>query len=349
MRRTVSALLLLLAAAVARADTIRFVDGRKPLTEVEVLDETLEGVRYRIKNVRQIQTLPAEKVLAVEYAKVPEDYEIAQDNMDAGAFQAAAELFLAAAQDASRKKGLAAKCYLLAGDAYLKAGLYEDAMRVFDDLVAKFPESRYAPEARLKKGIALVKSGQAQRARQVFSALEREAGKVGARWALEAKLQLLRLDEAKDPKAALEAYEGLLKEAGSKYPTVAHAARLRIGRVLTALGRYDEAIAAFREILAKRSDLPREIVAGAFNGLGTALRSKPNATPEELKEALYAHLRVFVSYPDVVDEQPEALYGAGKCFQKVPVQDAEARAQWALGKVVREYPNSVWAKKARQG
>lgn len=333
----------------ASADTIRFVDGRKPQENVEVLDETLENIEYRLAGVRQAQTYPSQKIIEVIYSRVPDEYEVAMDNFEVGAFKDAADLFRVAAQESRRQKGLAAKCLYQAGDSLRRGGMFKEAIEVFNELESQHSDSRYVPEARLARGLSYLRGGDEGKARQEFSKLRSDSGRLGERWGFEGELQLQMLDEKKDPAAALATYQRLAKETEANYPTVANQAKLRIGRVLIQSKKFGEAEAFFRKILEKRMASAREVVAGAYNGLGTSLRNKPGVGAAEMKEALYAHLRVVVSFEDIDEAQPEALYGAGKCFQVVPVEDAANRSRQMLGRVINLYPNSPEAKLARQG
>jgi len=205
------------------------------------------------------------------------------------------------------------------------------------------------PSARLARAMAHLRSGDTAKARQEFTKLRADAAKLGARWGHEGELQLQMLDEGKDPAAALATYQRLAKETEANFPTVANQAKLRIGRVMIASKKYAEAEAYFRRILDQRVASTGDVIAGAWNGLGTSLRNKPGATEADQKEALFAHLRVVVSFEDVEQEQPEALYGAGKGFQVVPAEDAANRSRQMLGRVINEYPSSDWATKAKQG
>ncbi|MBI4881534.1 MAG: tetratricopeptide repeat protein [Planctomycetes bacterium] len=343
--------ILLAVAAAAAADTITFVDGRKPEGKVEVVDETVEKVEYRRTGLRQNQSYPADKVAEVTYTEPPEDYTIAMENMENMAFEDAAKLFRTAAENSGGRRGLEAKCLFLAGEALRRAGQIEEALTAYSDLVDRQPDSRYAPHARLQRGITLARAGDANRAQQVLDKLKSEATAkgYGQRWVFEAELQLLILGEAANPTAAREAYERLVTQTEASFPTVANQAKLRIGRVLIASKEYDKARQYFQTILENRSASGREIVAGAFNGLGAALRNKPGATEQDLKQSLYNHLRVCVSYSDVIEEQPEALYSAAKCFQKIPGPDSADRAALLLRRCVVDHPDSPWAKLAQKG
>ena len=354
MRKLITVLMLsscALTLTVARADTIKFVDGRKAQGKVTVTDETLEQVEYRREGLRQAQSYPADKVSEVIYTDPPEEFNVAQDNLEVLAFEDAAKFFKLAATDSTRQKGLAAKCLYLAGEASRRGGLIKEAVQTFDDLMQSQPSSRYVPYASLQRGLALAQGGDPRRAKAAFESLKSDATSkgYGDRWGFEADLQIAILGESDDPNAALDTYQRLASATEIKHPAVANQAKLRIGRVYVATGQFDKAKQFFRTILESRSASSREIVAGAYNGLGSALRKDKNASAGDLKEALYHHLRVLVSYTDVIDEQAEALFSAGKCFQVVPGPESLNRAKVLLHRCANEHPDSSWALEAQKG
>ncbi|MFH1998652.1 MAG: tetratricopeptide repeat protein, partial [Planctomycetota bacterium] len=133
----------------------------------------------------------------------------------------------------------------------------------------------------------------------------------------------------------------------AQYPEVANKARLRIGRVLIQQKKFAEAEAFFTEIIDSRMEAPdKDVVAGAYLGRGLCTLSKRDATKEDNKQALFDLLRVVVSYKDVGEHQPEALYHAGKCFLLVGDKDAARRSQALFSRLKTDWPASIWAQKA---
>ena len=342
---------LLVAAPLVSADTIRFNSGRKAVGKVTVVDETLEKVDYRSRALRQTQSFAADIVAEVVYTDPPEEYLLAMDNLDLLAFEDAAKYFKLAATDANKRKGLVAKCLYEAGEALRRAGNTAEAVATFDDLMTSQENSRYVPYASLQRGIALSQSGDSRRAQAAFEKLKGDSRSkgFGERWGFEADLQLLILTEKENPAAALEAYQRLVSTTKGKHDSVANQAQLRIGRVYVATGQFDEAKAFFQTILDNRAASTREIVAGAYNGLGAALRKKKGASDADIRKALYNYLRVIVSYGDVLDEQAEALFSAGKCFQRVPGEESLTRSKTLLYRCINEHPDSKWAQEAQKG
>jgi tetratricopeptide (TPR) repeat protein len=349
MRSTIFVALSAVAlTAVAQADTIHFNSGRKSQGGVTVLDEKLDVVEYRIKGVNQKQTIPSSEVAKVDYEDPGNDYKSAQDALDAAGskddYKSAAEQFLAVYTDLKNKGGLQALALMNAADALERAGERKKALETYDKLATDLPQSRYAALAILEKGRGLAFSSDAKGARAAFLKLK----EMGERWSLMADLQVQILDEAANPTAALETYKKISTQAG-KYPDVANLAKLQIGRGMFAAKQYAEAEANFRSILDNRAASTRDIQAGAWNGLGASLAAKDKATADDLRKSLFAHLRVITQFDDIIDEQPEALYRAGKTFLKVPSTDAAARSKQLLGRCQKEFAGTQWAKLASQG
>ncbi len=358
-----------LSAPFARADEIHFVDGRPPLAGVKVTAESLEKVEYKKAGVNQAQFIPADKVKAVNYERPGDDFTQAQKAEEDGDYENAANLYKAAANDDALKNRSALRACAMfgAGVCFRKAGKLDESLKALDELIATIPDSRYVPMALADKGLGYYESGKDEDARRTFAQLKKDATdkKYGEFWSRTADLHLLILQEEKDLKGAFEGYQSLVAATEANYPTISSQAKLRIGRVHVKNRKFDEARAFFQAILDNRQSLPREVVAGAYNGLGNALLGKGQATEkgdaekgtkgdraaaEKLyQEALYAFLRVVAQYEDVPQEQPEALYYAGQCFKQVKCDGNTARSQQCLRRVVNEFPGTSWAEKAKSG
>lgn len=332
-----------LVAPTATPDTIVYVDGRKPTTGVKVLDETVKEIQYRQPRIRQPQSIDAEKVAEVQYSDA-DNYVLATENFAMGAYGQARPLFeLALKDEADGRKGFEAKCAYMMAECDRRMGNLQDAVKAFTDIQKNYANSRYVPPAVLGRGLALLVGNNDAGARKAFEELKG----FGGRWAQESELQSQMLDEDKNPSAALETYKRL---AASSDPGVANKARLRIGRVLIAQRKYGEAKTFFETVIAERSETtPREVVAGAFNGLGASIWRNPAASAADYRTALYHHLRVIVSYGDIEDEQAEALYSAGALFSVVPGDENASRSQYYLRRCVSLYGDSGWGQKAAAG
>ncbi len=348
----------LLASPIARADEIHFVDGKPPVTGVTVTTETIEKVEYKKKGVNQAQFFAADKVKLVNYERPGDDFEAAVKAEADADFENAANLFKAAANDESRRLGLKARAMFEAGSCQRKAGQDAEALKTLDELIATMADSRYVPMALAEKGTTLYEAGKDDEAKRVFTQLKADsaAKKYGEFWSRTAELNLLLLQEVTDLNGAFAGYQALVAATEANYPTISSQAKLRIGRVLVKNGKFDEAKAFFQAIIDNRQTLSREVVAGAYNGLGNALIGAAVAaggdrvaSEKGYQDALFTFLRVVAQYEDVPQEQPEALYFAAQCFKKVKGEDNAQRATRCLNRVVNEYPGTTWAEKAKGG
>lgn len=349
MRRAFPVALSLLAAVpTAQADTITFLGNRKPQGGVTVLDEKLDVVEFKLPKVAQKQTVSSNEVASVIYEDPGSDFKSAVEALDEAAskddFKSVSQQFLALYSEV-KLPGLKAQALMNAAYAAERAGDRAKVGEIYDKIATELAQSRYAPIAFFEKGRDLAAAGDAKGARAAFTKLK----EMGDRWSMMGDLHLQMLDEAANPTAALDAYKKIITQAGSKYPDVANLARLQVGRAMIAAKQFGEAESNFRSILDNRGSSSRDIQAGAWNGLGAALSSKDKATPDDLKKALFAHLRVITQFDDVLDEQPEALYRAGKCFQRVPTTDSATRAKQLLSRCQKEFAGTEWAKRAAQG
>jgi tetratricopeptide (TPR) repeat protein len=152
-----------------------------------------------------------------------------------------------------------------------------------------------------------------------------------------------QLDQGKTDEA-LRSFEAALAAPGGEEPLVQaqrSAAQLGKAAVLTATKKPGEAIALVEGLLPKADPNNGKLIARAYNTLGNAYRQagKP-------KEALLAFLKTHLLFPTAGAElDAEALYNLAELWEQLhkPERAVEAR------KILTEkYPNSPWAKKARQ-
>lgn len=126
-----------------------------------------------------------------------------------------------------------------AGFALAAQAEHAAAAGEFAHLLRDFPKSRFAAEARLQLGLQALRSGNTKAALRALKLATRDADPEAYYWLAEAQR------ESGDPRAALDALQAALKldpEAGLQARI--HGAR---GDLLSALGRSDEALAAYSE------------------------------------------------------------------------------------------------------
>jgi tetratricopeptide (TPR) repeat protein len=103
--------------------------------------------------------------------------------------------------------------------------------------------------------------------------------------------------------------------------------------------KYEEAIATLEAVIAKADPQQVDLLAQAYNAMGTAQRSAGRP-----KEALLAFLRVELLYPNAAEAHAEALYNLAELWDEVHKPDRAVRARQTLQ---QQYKNSPWAKKVK--
>lgn len=348
LSRWIAGAILVTSFAGADADTIHFVNSRRPLTDVTVQDEKLDVVEYRLTGIQQKQSVDSIEVASIDYDELPANVRQALGAVESAATR---EEVLQAAQQLQgvvpsvKKRALSARLTMTMAEAFTRGGDLDQAITQFDRIASEAPATRYAPLALSAKGRWLAFRGDTEAARAAFTKLT----EYGGPYVSESQVQRAILDEPTQAAASLALYERIATEYESKRPELAQLARVRRGRIETALGKRANALVTFRELIAERASLSPALQAALWNGYGAALTAGDSVSEGDQQEALYAHLRVVTMFESIVAEQPEALYRAGKCFLVVPSDDSATRAQHLFKRCQREYPQNEWGKRAAQG
>lgn len=330
------------------ADTIELKDGKKRL-KIQIVEETIESVKFRKSRLPNIQSVPSDSVKDVKYYVSGSDFKTAQEAFKAGDWHTAAKLYYEYAESLDNDKAaLRAHCLFQSGMSYLKCAQWKNALAVLGKFIKENPEHRLYPEAVKERAICYVNNKDMKKARIEFTNLKKDIPKkkISDFWKHEVEYWLIFLNEDSDARRALDDYKKLYDDVKDSYPKVANQARLRIGRVLIQQKKYDEAKAFFTEIIDSRLDADRDVAAGAYLGRGLCILSKRNASKEDNKQALFDLLRVVVHYKEVGEHQAEALYYAGKCFLQVGDKDASKRSKVLFQRLQSDWSASKWAQKA---
>ena len=349
-----TALGMLLLAPSLLADEIHLFKGND-LDDVRVVEETFEKVVYTLPGTRAQQSKQADEVKEVVYTRPTTEYELARSALAGGEYSKAIALFKAAAADPPKRNQWETQYSLFnVAECYRGQRKFAEALKAYDELLKQVPTTKFYGEVFLKKAECYKAQGDDNRAKAVYEELRSEVESKGLskRWEILARYHTLFMNEGADPAAALQAYEDLAAEAGDTFPDVANLARLRIGYVLIKEQKIDEARAYFQEIIDDRQASGEKIVAGAYAGLGNTYVNKEDATPDDFAKALFPFLRVVYHYGEKAgaDTLAEALYWSGRCFE-ARAENPEASSQRSkelYRRVIKEYPSSVWARRANE-
>jgi len=362
MRTTIStfaatAALVLASAAHAQeknADKIYLTDG-SVLKDVGVVSEGLQGVEYR--SGRSKETVASERVLRIDYGQKPK----LVDQADAAASQeeyldALAEMqnYVAEVDEKPDKRFAWAAAYARYRIVEL-SGIIGDLgalATAADEVVAKHPDTRYAPLAFVAKAQAFVDAGdpaKAKAAAESFGRFVADKGLTG-RWPVEQRLwaALTSGDTGKKLEDALVA----VSTDAAEYPSVRNRAEVSIAESLFGGKKYPEAEKIFNSIV-KDSKADTRTLAAAWTGLGDCLYGRAagagdDVKPTLLKDALKAYLRPVVVYPDESVYVAKAAFYAARCYQELGGTEANDRAKRLLVFVITNFKGSKWEREAKQ-
>jgi len=352
---------LFLFSANGLADTIFRSDG-PPIEDCKVQRENLETVNYRDDSGSK-KTIASDKVVRIVHEKVPKLLDSARAALADSDFATAIgdlELYVdgVLSSDKGDRKHPWAPAYAMfrlielygsVGDA---SGLVEAA----DMLIEKASDSLYVPIAYLAKADALADSNKKEEAGKALQDLLTLAGEksLSARWTLEAELSLALIDAKLKGDKLRKKLETLSKQAEA-YPTVLNRAKLAEAESFL----LEKEFSAAESILTRTIDSGKageRTMAGAYTGLGDCqfqravdlFKAEKKEEAEELLEtAVLSYMRVVQVYEGQSRYVAKAMFFAGRAFDQFQSPEIKSRAKRMYREVVRQFPESSWAKEAR--
>jgi len=356
-------------AAPATADTITLASG-ETIDDVNITEETLKSVFYRKGG--STRDVDADKVVSISYDEFPSLVEKAESLVDEGDIEGAVSSYTlyveGQIENPTERKDPWAPAYAAFRAVELNrgAGQFARVVDAADLLIGNFADSRFVPATYLAKAEAQRYSGQADAAKATLQSLaslvEREG--LSQRYAFDAELALLEIDQSLSADERLKRAKALGSRAGSAYPTVRMRAELLEGQTLVRVAEaasdadaqntaLDQAMAKFDGLIA--SDAASDSVrAGAYVGRGDVLffRAAPKDDVEGLKAAGHEYLKVTVLYPGERAHLLRALFFGGRCFHQIGALTAsevdQARAQRIFQRLRNTFPNSPMAAESRK-
>jgi TolA-binding protein len=242
----------------------------KEEADVVVIQDDVKAVKA--KRGPATLSFPVHDVVEVVYGKRPETFKNAMAKFAARDFEKALPLFeeaLAHEDDLKTYGWLGnyalwhvAQCAELLGDL-------QKAYDAYNELVAKHPNSRFAPDALMSAGEMSVEVKAYDKAQTLFTRLSELAKKegLGEFYAMKAQLGLLLVKAASGGGGdVVSELEQLAAKAASDFPEVAGKARLAVGQAAVKKKDFTKAEAVFRAIVSAPGVADR-VWAGAANGL----------------------------------------------------------------------------------
>jgi len=202
----------------------------------------------------------------------------------------------------------------MVGNLLVANGQYAQATPFYDQ-VAQAPWPDYQMRAGVAKGNALLAEASTLQANPAT--------------AQQAAQKLAQAQQTFDQVLALNA-------AGEQATAQRMAATLGKARILAAQQKFDEALKLVEPVIANGDPENTELMARAYNTLGTALRraGKP-------KDAALAFLHTHLLYFAIPDAHAEALYNLAQVWGELKMTERALEARTLL---TQRYANSRWAK-----
>lgn len=344
-------------------------------SKYSIVDERLDVIQYKIENVAQPQSYPADKIVDVWYDpdnKPPEmlDAEKAEQDGDwAAARDAWTRMERGAKLPWAKKLGAYRAALMFSYEGNAKAAA--DALGAFKK---EYPDSRHVPAATRARARALLAIDDVTAAQEEFAAIKKIPGLSEAE-GLEADYWVAWIDEKvateKNDKTlfkkALEMYKSLKGRLASLSDNRSKGllARCEVGIAACQLGLGDwkSALDDLTKLVEKATD--PQALAGIHTMLGNALLAKNTASGAPdiavYRTALDHFLRVVTLYGPTEGAEEffaESLYKAGSMFYELrPVgkdpASEEKRKLWGMyarrewRECMDRFPNSSWARRAK--
>jgi len=357
-KRMLAPFVLLVASPFVVADTIYLVDG-KTIADITIQTEHLLEVTYKDGNNEK--TVASDKVLAIDYDRMPKVLDRAETSVKEGFYEDAAIDFdeyvtevLDSDKPLTRYRWSTAHAMNRLVELSSAVGDHAVTVKAADRLIEKAPDSRHLPSAYLKKAEAvrlLGKAGDAVKIVDQFSAVIADKG-LSNRWKLECDLARLIYDDTVQKGQRKKGLEEIVSGAGSKYPVVRNRARVAIGEGYLAANDLKGAEATFGEVTADPKADDRTLAA-AFTGLGDCLYQRGVSLNEAgkdggeiLQQAIISYMRVAVVYKSQVLYTPKAMFYAGRCYAQFQDAQSQEREQRLYTAVLREFAGTTWASEA---
>jgi len=361
-----------LCGAALAGDLIVLADGRmlgaqKPAdppsaadyaaSNISVSEETLDGVVYRLAGVPTLQTLPRPQVKRVLHdpAAVPGDLTEGLALVGKGKFVEARARFAGGAKNALCPPWARAEAAYRSAESYATQGDAAGAERALAAFAQERPRSRFVPDALRMRARLLYDLGREDEAKaqcegvaKVLGATEEESllAKFAAAW-IDAR-SAIRSGDVKRMKTAADAFDDLRPRAGGRSVVTA--------RCAVAKAACGVSVDGLADVVAGIDD-PFDLAVGHVV-VADALRKRAGEKPGRavLEEAQERYLRVVLLHADAEDAADfvaAAQFHAGETFLELAPDDpaaaaeAKARARREWEDVVRRFPKSEWAKRAR--
>jgi len=339
--KIIAASLLALAAAAtapAQSDKVTLHDGTV-VKDTKVLSFDVRNLRHKRKG--STESIPSDQVAKVELGRFKKVF--ARGLRDPGIM-----LTMAREQLAAKDVLLAQLGFVGAAETYFDFGSPAEAVSALNELHKSIPEAGSLPDVHRLKFEYYIGTGPKGVGNALKVAKKYEADAIGGAWprgfAVEAQFFQAISTPAPPPEYQTK-LRGIVTKARASNPVVSHRANIELAHSLRKTGNVDEAKRIYDDI-AKRDNVDQSSRAGAYIGLGQIIYD--TGGKPEAREALLLFLRVRLETRDAWPSlQAEALYSAMQAARKWGGPESNYIRSRCRRMLLSEYPNSEWAKQAK--
>jgi len=342
MNRTVLPLVaaVLLAAVGSAAAMDQLIRTEGPAIGGKLLEMTPLKVKFE-QNGKEVE-VDVNQVQAIQFDGENTAMKTVRKHVQDGRYEEAlAILDKLDKLEVSRKEvGVDMKFYRAMATARLAlagTGTIRDAGKLMFDFATENPTSYHFLEAAEVLGQLLALNGNYAKAAEYYQKL---ADAPWPEYKMRAGVALGRCLVAEQKYAeAAKAYQGVLalSAKGEAADQARAAASLGVLRCQVETGKPDEVVAQIEKVIADTSPEQKDVMAQAYNILGSALRKL-----QRNEDATMAFLHVDLLYSSVPEAHAEALANLIDLWSLAQQAERAARCRQILKE---RYPNSAWAQK----
>lgn len=315
-------------------DTIILVGG-KSIKDVTVGSETFAEVKYRQGSSNK--TMDGKKILEIIHGNAPRAYKAGDGQRKGGQYAKAINYYKKALSTPKIKPWVKVYANFYIGECYRLSDKGSEGVPFYKKAAAEKDHLLY-PRALIGLAQALA----AKRSwSEASSQLKKVTGGSYGIWRPRADYALgqilLAQGKMSDARRAFAAVKNNTDDRN-----MAVAGMVGEGQTYVAEKNYSRAIKFFRDILSK-SDVPREVMAGAWAGIGDCEMAQASGDKKGERRALLAYLTVIVEFAGAPDAYPRALFQGAKLYEKFGLKD---QAKALKRELKSRCPTSKYAKES---
>jgi tetratricopeptide (TPR) repeat protein len=299
-------------AAQEETDVIITKDSR--ITGITILKEQYDFVTYKMGGTMNAK-IKSSDIRDIQRNSLGQRFRTADANRRAGRYQAAIDTYktvLTSIQSRSKRDRAKPVVKFLIAECLLKLDKSTESKKEYDAFLKDYARSKhfFIPAAHHGLARLYMDKKSYDSALKEFKTLATTRN-FGSLWNLRGELGegIVKVVKGLFPNA-LKIFERVEVKAKSQgVSDIEQEAKMWQGKCLLGSKDYRKAVSFFKNITDATNVTDREVMASAYNGLGTAYwgLSKKGSDRELVHKALMAHLRVVLVYSGVRSEYLEAL------------------------------------------